>query len=59
MDEEVFVIGDGLLRDAEGAGDLPVRPGADEEEFGAFEAFPFSSLFPACDQITKHGFEGE
>ena len=59
MNEEVFVIGDGLLRDAEGAGDLPVGPGADEEEFGTFEPFPFSLLLPACDQIAEHGFEGE
>jgi len=59
LDDEVFVIGDGLFGDAEGAGDLLVGPGSDEEEFGAFEAFPFTALLPANDEIAKNGFEGE
>jgi len=59
LDDEVFVIGDGLFGDAEGAGDLLVGPGSDEEEFGAFEAFPFTALLPANDEIAKNRFEGE
>lgn len=53
LDEELFVVGDGLFGDVEGAGDLLIGPRAHEEEFGAFETFPVAAFDQVVDESAE------
>lgn len=58
MDEELFVVGDGLFGDVEGACDLLIGPTAHEEEFGAFKAFPVAPFDQVGDELAEERLQG-